>query len=185
MAKQARFKTFPVYLMQIGGRMPFTLYHLGFALLIGYFTRKKIHWPTFILASVVIDLEPLLVFIGVLNHYPLHGYMHTFLVGALCGIPLGYAMYKTRRTLNRFFEKLALVENEIGVSGYIIGGLIGWELHVLMDSPLYSDIKPFYPIQINPLYNAWDYPSTALATVMLAGVFLYAFHVFRKRLCRR
>ena len=27
-------------------------------------------------------------------------------------------------------------------------------LHVLFDSPLYFDIKPFYPLNVNPLYGS-------------------------------
>lgn len=161
--------------------MPFTPYHLSFALIVGYLFRKKIHWPTFILASVVVDLEPFLVFVGVLKQYPLHGYMHTFLVGSLCGIVLGYAMYTTRTLFTKFFERLALVENEIGAIGHIVGGVVGWNFHVLMDSPLYTDIKPFYPIQINPLYNAWSYPEELLFAFLIAGVLLYIFHAFRKQ----
>ncbi|MCD6537820.1 hypothetical protein J7L18_04335 [Candidatus Bathyarchaeota archaeon] len=32
-------------------------------------------------------------------------------------------------------------------------GVSGTILHVLLDAPLYSDIRPFYPITANPLYN--------------------------------
>lgn len=157
--------------------MPFTPYHLGFALLIGYFFRRRVHWPTFILASVVVDLEPFLVFTGVLQRYPLHGYMHTFLFGSLCGVLLGYAMYVTRKMHAGLFKRLALVENEIGPAGYLVGGVAGWDLHILMDSPLYTDIKPFYPVQTNPLYSAWSYPSGLLSALLFAGMLLYILHV--------
>ncbi|MEM3974085.1 MAG: hydrolase [Ignisphaera sp.] len=159
--------------------MPFTPYHLGFALLVGYFFRRKIHWPTFILASVVVDLEPFLVFIDVLERYPLHGYMHSFLLGSLSGLLLGYAMYTTRKMHAEFFKRLALVENEIGLAGYLVGGVVGWDLHILVDSPLYTDIKPFYPVQANPLYNAWGYPKELLFLLLFAGILLYIFHVFK------
>ncbi|MEM0027745.1 MAG: hydrolase [Ignisphaera sp.] len=145
--------------------------------MVGYFFRKKVHWPTFILASVVVDLEPFLVFVGVLQRYPLHGYMHTFLLGSLCGVLLGYAMYITRKMHAGLFKRLALVENEIGSAGYLVGGLAGWDLHILMDSPLYTDIKPFYPVQANPLYNAWSYPSGLLFALLFAGMLLYILHV--------
>ena len=32
-----------------------------------------------------------------------------------------------------------------------VSGVLGAWLHVLFDAPLYRDIKPFYPLQANPL----------------------------------
>ena len=35
----------------------------------------------------------------------------------------------------------------------MFAGVLGTLLHVLLDSPLYDDIRPFYPLTANPLYN--------------------------------
>ena len=68
--------------------MPFTMFHLGPALAIGL-PLRNVHVPTFIVANVILDVEPLLVIFFGLN-YPLHGYMHTlllaFMVGSLVSI---------------------------------------------------------------------------------------------------
>jgi len=37
--------------------MPFTLYHLGPALLLGLLFRRRLDLPTFLVANVVVDLE--------------------------------------------------------------------------------------------------------------------------------
>ncbi|ACB07380.1 metallophosphoesterase [Candidatus Korarchaeum cryptofilum] len=38
-------------------------------------------------------------------------------------------------------------------ASFLLAGVIGTLSHVLLDSPLYGDIRPFYPIEENPLYN--------------------------------
>ena len=34
-----------------------------------------------------------------------------------------------------------------------MAGVVGTILHVLLDSPLYHDIKPLYPLLTNPFYD--------------------------------
>lgn len=133
--------------------MPFTLYHLGPGILLGLPLRKIIHAPTFILANIILDIEPLLVLI--LNlHYPLHGYLHTFLAAIPVGIALGYTMHILEKLLQPLYKLLLLeTENTLNLKSFIIAGPLGTTLHILLDAPLYEDIKPFYPSTINPLYN--------------------------------
>jgi len=51
--------------------MPFTPFHLGPALGLGLPLRRYVYVPTFILANVIVDVEPFLVlFLGL--RYPLH-----------------------------------------------------------------------------------------------------------------
>ena len=68
--------------------MSFTPFHLGPALGLGLPLRRYLHVPTFLAASVVVDVEPLLVLVLGLD-YPLHGYLHTFLFASLTGLLLG------------------------------------------------------------------------------------------------
>jgi len=165
--------------------MPFTPLHLGPAIVFGYPLRRKIHWPTFIVANVLVDVEPLLVFTGVLTvgGYPLHGYLHTFLASLVAGSALGYAMFRLDRFLRGFFEKLHLVEGGVGLREYILGGVLGWSLHVLFDSPLYTDIRPLYPLQLNPLLLPLNLVEPYLSSVhalLLAGLLLYVVHAYRE-----
>jgi membrane-bound metal-dependent hydrolase YbcI (DUF457 family) len=134
--------------------MPFTPFHLGPAVGLGLPLRKYIHTPTFILANVIVDVEPFLVlFLGL--RYPLHGYLHTFLLAFLLGLALGYTMLLLEKPLHPLYEAF-LLEPAINLNpkSFILAGVSGTMLHVLLDSPLYSDIQPFYPLTTNPLYNA-------------------------------
>ena len=83
--------------------MPFTPFHLGPALGFGLPLRRYIHLPTFIVANVVIDLEPFFVIVlGLMGKYPLHGYLHTFILTFPLGTALGYVMF----LLEGFFQPI-------------------------------------------------------------------------------
>jgi len=61
--------------------MPFTLFHLGPGLLL----LTYVDFPTFLVASVIVDIEPFLVLTLDLN-YPLHGFLHPFLGGEVLSV---------------------------------------------------------------------------------------------------
>jgi len=133
--------------------MPFTPFHFGPALGLGLPLRKYMHTPTFILASVILDIEPFLVLHYGLD-YPLHGYSHTFILAFFVGPLLGYVTYVLERALQPIY-KVFLLEtgNDLKLRFFLLAGAFGTTLHVLLDSPLYTDIRPFYPLTANLLYN--------------------------------
>jgi len=163
--------------------MPFTPLHLGPALVLGYVLKKVLHWPTFIGANLIVDIEPLLVFTGLLKDYPLHGYLHTFLTSLIAGSLLGYGMFYVDSFLRTYFKGLALVgEGHEGLRNYILAGVLGWALHVLLDAPLYYDIKPLYPLLTNPFLIGQDYVHPYLNLTfltLLAGVITYSMNLFK------
>lgn len=121
--------------------MPFTLFHLGPALALGYLLRKKLDFKTFILANISNDIEPPIVIFFNLK-YPLHGFLHTLIGGMVLGTIISTALYLIDKKLEKTKE----------YTKYLFSGVAGCEIHVLLDSPLYSDIKPLYPLDLNPLY---------------------------------
>jgi hypothetical protein len=139
--------------------MPFTPFHFGPAMVFGLPLRKYLHVPTFLVANVIVDVEPLLVLVLGLN-YPLHGYFHTFIFAALTGLALGYVMFTLDRSLVSFYRFFRLVSKDNqNIKTFIVTGVSGAIFHVLLDSPLYSDIRPLFPLALNPFYN----PSLSLA----------------------
>jgi len=133
--------------------MPFTLFHFGPALALGLPLRGYLHAPTFILASLIIDVEPFFVlFFGL--RYPLHGLLHTFLLAFFLGLFIGYLMFLLEGSLSPVYRAFLLEsDKKMSLKSFMIAGTTGILLHVLSDSPLYDDILPFYPLLINPLYN--------------------------------
>ncbi|MBS7647731.1 MAG: hydrolase [Candidatus Bathyarchaeia archaeon] len=115
-------------------------------------SRKYIHAPTFILANVIVDLEPFLAFFFRLR-YPLHGHMHTFILALPMSMAFGGTMYFLEKFPQPLYKVLLLENTAICLKSFVAAGILGWMLHVFFDAPLYSDIKPFYPMTANPLYN--------------------------------
>lgn len=133
--------------------MPFTPFHLGPALCLGLPLRKYMHAPTFILANIAVDMEPFLV-LSLGLRYPLHGYLHTFILAFCSGLALGLVMFLLERIMHPLY-KVFLLEPKIMLKAkpFIIAGVLGTMFHVLLDAPLYDDIRPFYPLAVNPLYS--------------------------------
>jgi membrane-bound metal-dependent hydrolase YbcI (DUF457 family) len=149
---------------------------LGPALAIGFPLRKYIHAPTFILANVIVDVEPLLALFFRLD-YPLHGYLHTFVLAFFLGIGLSLVMFFFEKYLQSIY-KLFLLETDSNprIGAFIVAGVFGAMLHVLLDAPLYSDIQPFYPLTTaNPMLGAVS-SSQVYAGTIWAGVFGIVFY---------
>ena len=166
--------------------MPFTPFHFGPALALGIPLRKYMHAPTFILANVAVDIEPLLVLLLRLD-YPLHGYLHTFLVALFFGLAIGFVMFYVEKFFHPLYSTLLLEPSGIPpMKTFMVAGVFGGMLHVLLDSPLYTEIQPFFPISTNPLYHSVSSLEVYLASFWLGvlGIILYAslilFHAYRK-----
>jgi len=156
--------------------MPLTPLHLGPALAFGLPLRKWLHIPTLLLVSIAIDVEPLIVLVLNLD-YPLHGYLHTLLFAIPYGVAISYTMMYIEKFLNPLYTALLLEEKSrtLTKKPYLLAGSIGALSHVLLDSPLYTDIRPFYPLDINPLYNPSLAPliNSFCIWTLLAGSLLY------------
>ncbi|NPE28002.1 hypothetical protein HNV12_08510 [Methanococcoides sp. SA1] len=122
--------------------MPFTPFHLGPAFLLGMVFKKKIDIIAVLLASVIIDVRAAIyLFLG---HEPLHGPFHTFIGATVLALLLGYVLIYISHRLGKNLEMKPI----------ILGSLIGAWSHVFLDSFLYTDIIPFWPLMSNPLLGA-------------------------------
>ena len=131
--------------------MPFTPYHWGPSSWIGLGLSKYLDFPTFLLANVIVDIEPFLVLTFRLN-YPLHGYCHTFLIGSVIAVLVALIMFKSKHLTQRIMGLFRL-RQDVEMSGFFIASILGVWFHVILDAPLYSDIQPLYPIKDNPFYG--------------------------------
>ena len=134
--------------------MPFTPYHLGPALVIGIILIYYLDFPTLLVASVILDIEPFFVLMLNLN-YPIHGFFHSFLGGTIILLPLSFAMLKFRPHLNPITD-LFKIEQTSSFFKIITASILGIYLHILLDAPLYSDIQPFFPLSFNPFLNTTE-----------------------------
>ena len=131
--------------------MPFTPFHFGPHACVSLPCHRYLDVPVFIGVNIAIDVEPLLVMTFNLN-YPVHGYCHTLLIGGVVGVLFATAVYPLRRLLGKAMNMFRLPYAP-SWGQMALSGVLGAWLHVLFDAPLYGDIRPFYPLQANPLYG--------------------------------
>ena len=146
--------------------MPFTPFHFGPALFIGLLFLSFIDFPTFLISSVIVDIEPFLVLVLNLD-FPLHGFFHSILGGTLVVIPLALLMLKIRDKLTKILSFFR-IEQKISFPRILVASLSGIYIHILLDSSMYTEILPLYPLNYNPL----------LTTGIFAGLDSYVFCIF-------
>lgn len=158
--------------------MPFTPFHFGPHGCVSLPLYRRLDIPIFLGANVAIDIEPFLV-IACNLRYPLHGYCHTLLIGALVGFALATAAYPLRHLIGKGMNLLRLPYAPT-FSKMAISGVLGAWLHVLFDAPLYTDIKPFFPLEANPLYGCLSANAVYLicAACFAPAIIIYGYIAF-------
>jgi hypothetical protein len=103
--------------------MPFTPYHLGPALLFGLLFLSFIDLPTFLVASVIVNIEQLFVLTLNLN-YPLHGFFHSFLGGTFIAVLLALIMHRIRDRLSPLLSFFKL-EQKMSLKSVLVASFLG------------------------------------------------------------
>jgi len=134
--------------------MPFTLLHLGPALLVALIAYPLLDLPTLLAASAVLDLEPLIVILLNLPQ-PLHGQYHSLTLGTLLALAAALGMYILRRYTKPYMVKVRLSQGG-DIRRYVASAVLGAWIHVTLDAFLYSDLTLLYPVQFNPLLGLVD-----------------------------
>ena len=128
--------------------MPFTPYHLGPGLLLGVVLFPFVDISTMMIASVILDLEPLaVILLGFPS--PLHGFFHSYLGATLVAIVLSFVIWPMRKTLNSIVSLFGL-KQESSLRHILPASFIGVYSHVFLDSFIYSEMNPFFPLIGNP-----------------------------------
>jgi membrane-bound metal-dependent hydrolase YbcI (DUF457 family) len=144
--------------------MPFTPYHFGPALLLGVLLFPFVDLVTVMMASVIVDLEPLAVLLFGLPG-PLHGFFHTYLGASIVALVLSAFIYPFRKYLNTIVSLFGLHQSS-SFRHIIAASFVGTYSHIFLDSFLYAEMNPFYPILGNPFVG------------LFSGGIVYTFCVF-------
>jgi Domain of unknown function (DUF4184) len=139
--------------------MPFTPFHLIAITPLKAAIPRRFSWSVFALTNIVIDLEPISFFLITLN--PAHRFFHTFLGATL--VALFCAKWGVRIceiTIDIWNEELRgkpeakwfKSGNKISSNTAWISAIVGSWTHIILDSLMHDDIKPFSPfLDINPV----------------------------------
>lgn len=134
--------------------MPFTPFHFGPSGCLALPLQKYVDVPVFVLANVVVDIEPLAVMTLGLP-LPIHGYFHTLLIGSALGIIWGLIAWSFRG-LTRKIMRLLRLPYLPSLSKTLISAILGIWFHVFLDALIYADVRPFYPFAGNPVLGLFS-----------------------------
>ena len=133
--------------------MPITPFHFGPGAAIHALAPRHVSFIAFCAANVLIDVEPL--YFMVMQQYRLHRFFHTY-VGASLIVAATFALFVAARWFAaRFRLPNVFGWRELGLLPVALGAAFGSYSHVLLDSLMHADIKPFAPFtDANPLWRA-------------------------------
>ncbi len=160
--------------------MPFTPLHAGPGLLLKGLCGKRVSLLSFLGAQVLIDLEPLCYML--MDQWPVHRMAHT-LLGATVVAGVVVCMMaligQVRRPQYRTIDGA-----EFSLAGISLGALVGTWSHVVLDSMVHLDVRPFAPFNdALPFYGLLEWEQVNLLCVVSAAIGLLL-HV-RQRLTAR
>ncbi|MDI6846652.1 MAG: metal-dependent hydrolase [Candidatus Bathyarchaeia archaeon] len=131
--------------------MPFTPFHLGPALLFGLAFSSIFDLPTLLIASVIPDVEPFCILLFNLSGEP-HSFFHSYLGSSILAVLVTVIVYPLRDLLNRIMVVFRISQKS-SFKKILFASFIGVYSHVFLDSFLYSEMKPLYPLQGNPFVD--------------------------------
>ena len=155
--------------------IPFTPYHLGPSGLFGLLFLKWVDFPTLLIASVIMDIESIMVIVFNLP-YPLHGVLHSFFGAFLAAFLLILVM----KFLREYFSQVLIVfkvKQDITLRSISIGAFLGTFSHVLLDAPLYEEMNPLFPLAGNPFWIESSFASLYIS-LFCAYCFLGALLIY-------
>jgi hypothetical protein len=151
--------------------MPFTPLHLGPGLAFKAVAGRRFSFMEFGLTQVLIDLEPLYYILR--DDPPLHRFFHTGIGASLILILVlivGKPFCEWFLGVWNRREKLDQPSAIPWTAGFN-GAAVGVYSHVLLDSIMHYDVRPFAPFsQANPLHGLFDYDQMSLGCLAV-GVF--------------
>ncbi|MDM7861638.1 metal-dependent hydrolase [Alteromonas sp. ASW11-36] len=127
--------------------MPFTPFHMGPGILIKSLLQGSFSLMVFGWAQIVMDIQPLIVLLSGEGH--LHGFSHTYVGASLLTVFAGLS--------GKYLSELGLkvlkldFTSAINISWIVafVSAFIGCFSHVVIDSVMHSDMRPFYPFISN------------------------------------
>jgi membrane-bound metal-dependent hydrolase YbcI (DUF457 family) len=142
--------------------MPATPFHLPPNALVAWPLRRHVDLPSLLLVNLAIDIEPAAATALGLDRPP-HGPAHTLLGATLVGAVTGWLLSRSTRLLEAVFQGRYDLDARVAM----VSGVAGGWLHVLLDSVMYGYLRPFYPLEANPLHIAGSGDLLHLAAALL------------------
>jgi membrane-bound metal-dependent hydrolase YbcI (DUF457 family) len=158
--------------------VPFTPFHFGPGALVHSAAPRHISFLAFCGANVLVDVEPL--YCMVMGLYPIHRFFHTFVGATVAGLVCVLLFAVVRRFATPLLRMLQL--ESLSVRVVALGAFAGTYSHVVLDSLMHADMRPFAPFSdATPLLGTISLPALHGFCVVAAAVGLGIIVVRRSR----
>ena len=159
--------------------MPITPFHFGPGAILHSVAPKHISFLAFCAANVLVDIEPLYYMIT--NQFPLHRFFHTY-VGVSVVIAGTVALFATACKIDSWVTLPDLFRwKELKYRQVFLGAAIGGYSHIVLDSIMHSDIRPYAPFsESNPLLNVVTLGALHWSCVLAGVVGLALMHISKR-----
>jgi len=130
--------------------MPFTPFHFGPGAAIHSVAPRRISFLAFCAANVLIDIEP--AYYMLTDNPPLHRFFHTYIGATIVAILTILLFLACRWFAKRFWLPNLFEWRSLTLSPVVVGAALGTYTHIVLDSIMHGDIRPFAPFSDrNPL----------------------------------
>ncbi len=158
--------------------MPFTLYHLGAGALVKSIAPLYVSFTAFAVSNVLIDVEPLVRMLGLLDDTILHGPTHTY-PGAVVIAALTWPAIRLWDRTAAALHLTSLRPPALPTWMILTSALIGTVSHVLLDSRMHADMAAVRAMVGDP--TARDLPPAAVEWLCVEFAW-YALLIYLARL---
>lgn len=131
--------------------VPFTPFHLGPALLFDLTFFSTLNLLTLLIASVIPDIEPFCILLFDLSA-PSHGFFHSYVGSSILAVSVAVIVYLLRNVLTKIMLKFQ-VSQKPSFKKILFTSFAGAYSHVFLDSLLYRQMNPLYPLQGNAFFG--------------------------------
>ncbi len=133
--------------------MPFTPFHFGPGAALHALAPRRVSFLAFCAANVFTDIEPLYYMLA--GQYPIHRFLHTFPGATVTTFVIVIGFLFARRAPPRLHLPDLLAWRELQPFQVLLGAATGTCTHILLDSVMHADLRPFAPLSnANPLLHA-------------------------------
>lgn len=149
--------------------MPITPFHFGLGAALHSTAPKHVSFLSFCTVNVLIDIESL--YNLVLRRHPIHAFLHTY-IGATLMVAATVALFLVLRWFAfKFWLPNPFSWQALLVPPVALGAAFGAYSHVMLDSVMHADIRPFSPFSsANPLFAFLPLGTLHIALLVLAAL---------------
>jgi len=162
--------------------MPITPFHFGPGAVLHALAPRQVSFIAFCAANVVIDVEPLYYMIT--RQFHLHRFFHTYIGATLIAVATIALFIAARWVARRVWLPKLFEWRELALMPVVLGAAAGSYSHVLLDSIMHDDIRPFAPFSdANPLLRIIELDTLHLACLAAGalGLFILALRDLHRR----